>query len=889
MMRMDHPESALPAESARGGELPLTESSSDPKNYTGLSDEEAADRLREDGYNEIAVPGGHGVFTIARDVVREPMILLLLAAGTIYLLLGDLREALVLLFSVLVVIGISLYQNRRTERALAALRDLASPRALVVRGGLRRRIAGREVVRGDILLLSEGDRVPADATLVEVANLSADESLLTGESVPVRKAAASGPTAVAEPGGDDQPFVYSGALLVAGCGIARVVATGPRTELGKIGRSLETISAEKTRLQKETDRLVRRVAVISIALCASVVVLYGLTRDDWLDGFLAGLALAMAVLPEEFPVVLTVFLALGAWRISRRNVLTRRLPAIESLGAATVLCVDKTGTLTENRMSVNTLSVGESVYDVPGDAGVSLPKGFDELLEIGTLASRPEGHDPMERAIQELGRRLPRRYGDPEFVREYPLSPSLLAMSRVFRTRKTETGLIAAKGAPEAISELCHLDAAESARLTDRVRQLAERGLRVLAVARGAYDLSRLPIDHRALRLELLGLIALADPVRATVPDAIRECHAAGIRVVMITGDYPVTAANIARQVGLAGSDPVSVLTGPEVASLEEAALQSRVGAVNVFARMVPDQKLRLVRALQANGEVVAMTGDGVNDAPALKAADMGIAMGGRGTDVAREAADLVLLDDDFSSIVEAVKTGRRIFDNLRKAVAYIFAIHVPIAGMSLLPILLGWPLALFPVHIVLLELIIDPACSLVFEGEAEESDVMRRPPRDPAERLFSRRSVGIALLQGAGVLAVVFAVFAIALFRGREDDGARAMAFTTLIVANLALILTNRSWARTIVQSFRSRNAALVWVLGGGTTLLALTLGVPLLRDIFRFSKVSAGDVGLSIGAGLASIAWFELFKVLRRKTANPEAIPAEVFPGSSRDRTAG
>ena len=866
-MGMHQPECGQQVEGVRPRGFPLTDPRTDRENPTGLTDEEAASRLRQDGYNEIAAAASHGVLAIARDVVREPMILLLLAAGTIYLLLGDLREALVLLFSVFVVIGITLYQNRRTERALAALRDLASPRALVLRGGIRRRIAGREVVRGDVLLLSEGDRVPADATLIEAANLSADESLLTGESVPVRKTASADPTAATRPGGDDQPFVYSGTLLVAGCGVARAEATGPRTELGKIGRSLETITAEKTRLQKETDRLVRKVAVIAIGLCVSVVVLYGLIRENWLDGFLAGLALAMAVLPEEFPVVLTVFLALGAWRISRRQVLTRRLPAIESLGAATVLCVDKTGTLTQNRMSVNRLSVGDSVFDVSGEAGVSLPEGFHELLELGILASRPEGHDPMERAIQELGRRLPaRRYGDWEFVREYPLSPALLAMSRVFRTPEAETGVVAAKGAPEAISALCRLDESESATLTAQVRDLAERGLRVLGVARGSSELSRLPADQRAFRFELVGLIALADPVRATVPDAIRECHAAGIRVVMITGDYPVTAINIGRQVGLAVPDSVPVLTGPEVESLEEAELRRRVGAVNVFARMVPDQKLRLVRALQANGEIVAMTGDGVNDAPALKAADMGIAMGGRGTDVAREAADLVLLDDDFSSIVEAVKSGRRIFDNLRKAVAYIFAIHVPIAGMSLLPILLGWPLVLFPVHIVLLELIIDPACSLVFEAEEEEADVMRRPPRDPEEPLFSRRAVGIALLQGAGVLAVVFAVFAVALSRGQGEDQARALAFTTLIVANLALILINRSWSLTIAQSFRSRNAALGWVLGGGSMLVALVLTVPFLRDLFRFSRLSAADVAVSVGAGLLGIVWFEIFKRARR-----------------------
>ncbi|MDQ5858164.1 MAG: cation-translocating P-type ATPase, partial [Acidobacteriota bacterium] len=792
----------------------------DPQSPSGLSEDEASARLRQEGYNEIASASGRGIFAIAGETVREPMILLLLAAGTVYLFLGDLSEAIVLLFSVLVVIGISLYQNRRTERALAALRDLASPRALVVRGGRRLRIAGREVVRGDILMLSEGDRVPADATLLEVANLTADESLLTGESVPVRKAASNATAAPARPGGDDQPFVYSGTLVVSGCAIARAEATGARTELGKIGRSLQTIVAEKTRLQKETDRIVRRVAVVAISLCVTVVILYGLIRESWLDGFLAGLALAMAVLPEEFPVVLTIFLALGAWRISRRRVLTRRLPAIESLGAATVLCVDKTGTLTENRMSVRKLDAGESVHEVSGKEGESLPEQFHQLLKIGVLASRQDAFDPMERAIQGLGQRMlpvPGRLRDGwEFVREYPLSTQVLAMSRVFRAPDRETCVVAAKGAPEAIAALCRIDGSESSRFTERVRVLAEEGLRVLGVARAKCEPSKLPADQRDFGFEFVGLIALADPVRPAVPEAIRECHAAGIRVVMITGDYPVTAANIAGQVGLGGSGGVSVMTGPDVEKLDDEDLRRRVGSANVFARMVPDQKLRLVRALKANGEVVAMTGDGVNDAPALKAADMGIAMGERGTDVAREAADLVLLDDDFSSIVEAVKMGRRIFDNLRKAVAYILAIHVPIAGMSLLPMLFGWPLALFPVHIVFLELIIDPACSLVFEAEKEEADVMRRPPRNPEEPLFSRRAVGIALLQGAGVLAIVFAVFAIAFARGQGAEDARALAFTTLIVANLALILTNRSWSRTIIQSLRTKNSALAWVLGG-------------------------------------------------------------------------
>ena len=801
------------------------------------------------------------------------MILLLLAAGTVYLVVGDLREALVLLFSVFVVIGISLYQNRKTERALAALQDLASPRALVLRGGRRRRIAGREVVRGDILVLSEGDRIPADATLLQASSLSADESLLTGESVPVRKVASDGATGRGRPGGDDQPFVYSGTLLVSGFAIARAEATGERTEIGKIGRSLQTIVPEKTRLQRETDRLVRRVAVVSVALCLTVVVLYGLTRESWLDGFLAGLALAMAVLPEEFPVVLTIFLALGAWRISRRRVLTRRLPAIESLGAATVLCTDKTGTLTENRMSVRKLSAGERLYEVSGEEKESLSEAFHELLEFGILASRRDAFDPMDQAIRDLGLRAlsgtGRLHDDWDLVREYPLSPQLLAMSHVFRPPGSDAHVAAAKGAPEAIAGLCRLSPSESSDLSERVRVLAEEGLRILGVAKAGFRPSNLPASQHDFAFEFVGLIALADPVRPGVPAAIRECQAAGIRVVMITGDYPVTAANIARQIGLEGAGEISVLTGPELEEMDEEALRRRIGSANVVARVAPEQKLRLVRALKANGEVVAMTGDGVNDAPALKAADMGIAMGERGTDVAREAADLVLLDDDFSSIVAAVRMGRRIFDNLRKAVAYILAIHVPIAGMSLLPILFGWPLVLLPVHIVFLELIIDPACSLVFEAEEGETDVMQRPPRDPEEPLFSRRAVGIALLQGAGVLAIVLAVFAIALARGQGAEDARALAFTTLIVANLALILTNRSWSRTIVQSLRSPNAALLWVLGGAVAFLVSVLSLPFLRDLFRFSKLHLNDVAICLAAGIFTILWFEAFKVFRRKKA--------------------
>jgi Ca2+-transporting ATPase len=842
-------------------------SSFDLTTAVGLSDTEVAERLRADGPNELPSSKPRSLLAIAFEVVREPMFLLLVTSGGIYLALGDLTEGLLLLAFVFVVMGITLYQQRKTERALEALRDLSSPRALVIRNGGRKRIPGREVVRGDLVMLAEGDRVPADAVLLETTNLSVDESLLTGESVPVRKRAA-GATEVprAEAGGDDHPFVFSGTLVVQGQGIAEVRGTGVNTELGKIGRALQSLEQEATAIERETNQLVRRLAILGATLCAVVVVVYGLTRGNWVQGVLAGITLAMATLPEEFPVVLTIFLALGAWRLSQRQVLTRRVPAIETLGAATVLCVDKTGTLTMNQMTVRRIVTSGQIHEIRGDAR-TLPEAFHETVEFAILASHRDPFDPMEKAFKQLGERYLAQsehlHDDWTLVREYPLSEHLLAMSHVWKSRETPDYVIAAKGAPEAIADLCHLDPSRARALSADVAAMAADGLRVLGVARATFRPEALPGEQHEFPFELLGLVGLEDPVRPTAVEAVRECDAAGVRVVMITGDYPGTARNIARQAGLNADH---VVTGAELDAMTDAELRECVRSADIFARMVPGQKLRLVEAFKANGEVVAMTGDGVNDAPALKSAHIGIAMGGRGTDVARESASLVLLDDDFTSIVQAVRLGRRIFDNLKKAMAYIFAIHVPIAGMSLLPVLLRWPLALLPVHIVFLELIIDPACSVVFEAEVEETDVMTRPPRKPGERLFGARTLGLSLAQGLAVLGMVMLVFSVALERGYGEQEARALSFTTLIVANLGLIFANRSWSQTIVSRLGSPNWALWWVTGGAAAFLACALYVPALRRVFHFSVLSAWDVLLCVGVGLASIVWFELLKVAGR-----------------------
>ena len=836
---------------------------------TGLSESEAQHRLSTEGYNELPASGRRRWLDTVIEVAKEPMFLLLLAGGLIYLLIGETMDAMMLLLFVFVIMGISIYQQRKTERTLEALRDLSSPRALVIRDGVERRIVGREVARGDILVLSEGDRVPADAVVLHTTHLAVDESLLTGESIQVRKSACEGARVMERPGGDGGSSLFSGTLVVKGKGIAEAVATGPHTEIGKIGKVIAAIRPERTQLHRQTAQLVKVFAAMGLFLCAVVIVVYGLTRDDWMGALLAGITLAMAMIPEEFPVVLSIFLAVGAWRIAQSQVLTRRTPAVEALGAATVLCVDKTGTLTQNRMTVTKIQAAGEIHDLANSIGRGLPEAFHELVEFSILASQIDPFDPMERAFRDFGERYLKDtehlHKDWALEQEYPLSEELLAMSHVWRSPGRRKRVIAAKGAPEAIADLCHMNQDERAALARDVDRLATEGLRVIAVARAGLVEPPMPEIQHDFEFQFLGLAGFSDPVRDTVPPAIRECHEAGIRVVMITGDYPATAIHVARQIGLPHDG--NVVTGPELDAMDNATLAQRIRDVRIFARVVPEQKLRLVQALKAQGEIVAMTGDGVNDAPALKAADIGIAMGGRGTDVAREAADLVLLDDDFSSIVRAVRLGRRIFDNIRKAMAYILAIHAPIAGLTLIPVLLRWPLVLLPVHIVFLEMIIDPACSIVFEMEPEEEGIMKRRPRAPNAPLLGKGVFALSLLQGVFVLVVSLIVFAVAQGRGLSEKEARTLTFAGLIVANIALILANRSWSRTILESFAVRNPAVWWVAGAAFAFLALVIYTPGLQDIFHFAPLHMGDIGIAIAAGIGAIVWFEGFKLLRRR----------------------
>lgn len=825
----------------------------------GLSEEQARARLREEGFNDLPSTDRRTFLAIVADVLREPMFALLLGAGAVYLVLGDISEAAVLLAFATISVSITVIQETRSERVLESLRDIASPRALVVRGGQRKRIPGREVVRGDAMVLLEGDRVPADGVLVAAGGLVIDESLLTGESVAVHKAAMQKPPDMARPGGEGTPFVYSGTLVVGGEGTAIVRATGPRSELGRIGQALGSIAPEPPRLQTETRQLVRVFAAFGIAASLLVILLYGLVHGDWLQAVLGGIALGMSMLPEEFPLVLTAFMVMGAWRLSRARVLTRRAAAIEMLGSATVLCTDKTGTLTENRMTIAELRTRGGGWHRNGD----VPGDMVPLLEAAMLASAREPSDPMERAIAEVASRAALHEGR-VLVRRYGLQAKLLAMTNVWSDAASGELRVMAKGAPETIAALCRLDAVELAWLRGAVDEMAREGIRVLGVAR-ANHVGALPESQSSFAFRFLGLIGFSDPLRSNVPDAIGECDSAGVRVVMITGDYPMTARAIAERAGLPHDTAVD---GTELARLDQPALRELLRSARVFARIMPEQKLRIVEALKANGEIVAMTGDGVNDAPALKAAHIGIAMGGRGTDVAREASSIVLLDDDFGSIVHTIRLGRRIYDNLRKASAYIVAVHVPIAGLALLPLLLGLPLMLLPVHIAFLEMVIDPACSIVFEAEPGERDLMRRPPRPAESRLLSKAMAGWGLLQGGLALGAVAAVLLAGVARAMPEDELRALMFTTLVLINVSLILVNRSFSSSLLAALRRRNTFLWVLLSLVAAVLTLALTWPPAMALFRFGPLHLDDLAVSAGAGVAVLIVMELVKPLWRRS---------------------
>ena len=873
---------------------------------TGLSDATATYLLTNVGANELTGKKGKAWWLKFLLQFNQPLLIILLCAGLVKALTGSFVNAGVIWGVTTTNAIIGFVQESKAEGAIAALAKAITTEATIIRDRQKIRIPSRELVPGDIVLLTSGDKVPADLRLIQVRNLQIDESALTGESVAIEKI-----TQILNPDtvlAERKNMAYAGGFVTFGQGTGVVVATGNETETGRISQLMVQHTDIATPLTRKFDKFSQNWLYFVLGL-ATLCFAVGLSFRGFQEALEAAVALTVSAIPEGLPAVVTVTLAIGVSRMAKRNAIIRKLPAVETLGSATVICSDKTGTLTENQMTVQAIYAGGHQYTVTGVGyapngeilrdeklvDLNQAKGLQECLVAGLLCNDSQIEnkngrwvvmgDPTEGALiaaaNKTGlnqtivhQKMPKLDGIP-FESDYQYMVTLHATP--------QGNTIYVKGSVEAIIQRCSLmvnsdgqsrplDCLETLKQTSIEREvniMARQGLRVLALAKKQVSDRQNTVDHPDIAngLIFLGLQGMIDPPRESAIKAVQACQAAGIQVKMITGDHAVTAQAIARRMGINKNGSVLAFTGTELAKMDKTELAQVAEEGVVFARVAPEQKLRLVEALQSRGEVVAMTGDGVNDAPALKQADIGIAMGERGTDVAREAADLVLLDDDFSAIVQSVRLGRRVFDNLKKGMAYTLAVHIPIAGMSLIPVIFHWPLVLLPIHIAFLHLIIDPACTVVFEAEPEESNIMNRPPRNPRESLFSRRTLKLALLQGVGVLVVLVVVFGVAFYSGHGEFDARALAFTTLIVSNLSMILSNRSWSRTIPEMLRTPNAALWWVLGGGVVFMGLVLYVPVLRHLFRFSFLHFDDLLVSLTSGVFSILWFEGLKVWRRR----------------------
>ena len=812
-------------------------------NMEGLSEREAALLLSKFGLNELPAEKKGSLFDSAVKVVREPMILLLILAGVISFVLAERVDGMLLISTVFIIIGISLFQERRTETALSALKSLSAPQALVIRSGKRIRIPTKEVVPGDLIQLLEGDRVPADAEIIDLKYLVLDESLLTGESVPVTKNL-----------GDQ---VFTGTLVVRGHGIAIVRTTGKSTELGRIGSSLSGMKEQLTRLQLSISRIVKGIGIGALLTVTFVIAVYGVTRGNWLEGALAGIAVAMALIPEELPVILTIFMTLGAWRMTKVGVIVRRTATIEALGSVTVLCVDKTGTLTKNEMKIEELKL------LNGDtwnASSAINPEFEELISIGSLATPTVAFDPMDLAFKTL--ETSNRLASYKSLSEIPLSKERLIYTHVWQ--KENRVIVAAKGAPEHIARICGLSETQLNSFHDLVATSASHGFRVIAVAKMELSESEFrskKIDE--IGLQFLGFSLLRDPIRDGVPDAINLCRAAGIRTIMITGDHPATAIAVANEIGIPSS---SFMTGEILSQASDSDLREKVKSVSIFARVTHDHKLRLINALKTNGEIVGMTGDGINDAPALRAADIGIAMGGRGTDVAREASDMIITDDNFVSIVSGIKRGRTIFSNIKKAIIYVIAIHVPIFGMAIIPILNPlWPLVFLPALIAFHEIVIDPAASIVYEVEQSDPEIMNQKPRAASASLISRLDFLYSVLQGLSVFALVAIIYFVSLGNGSSDNRVRSLTFGTLLISNVILIMINRSRDLTIYRTvFKIKNVAAPWIALLAISILLILINVRVFREAFDLELLAISDYLILAGLSYLSLCWTDLRKLL-------------------------
>ena len=820
---------------------------------SGLTTAQAAQQRHIFGKNELEATRRHPIFDSLRNIVTEPMFLLLAVACALYFFLGDITEAIMMVVSILFVAGIQLYQETKSEQALQALRLYTRAQVHVLRDGKWSALPSEELVPDDVVAVEEGERIPADGVLLDQHDLTVDESVLTGESLSVEKTVQQKESKPPAKAASVAHLLLQGTTVASGKGVFRVTATGARSEFGKLGKSIESIDPEPTPLQVQIKRFVKQMSIVGGLAFVLVFALNFWAENDLWKALLFSLTLAMAILPEEIPVAFSAFMGLGAYRMIKFGILAKQPKTVESLGSATVICLDKTGTITENRMSV---------------AAVTDFSGQGRTLEYALWASEPEPFDAMEKAILEGQLAAISASTDPRadfrLIKEYPLSGRPPMMTHLWE-KQGDHRIIACKGAVERLLEVSKVTGKLREQVLAKTEEMAEQGYRVLGVASATFPGQNFPAEQGALPWKLEGLVAFYDPPKKNVSAVFKKFYQAGLRVMMITGDHAATAKNIARSIGLQGWE--ATLTGEEIMALSDSELRTTVQKTNVFARMFPEAKLRIVNALKANGEVVAMSGDGVNDGPALKAAHIGVAMGKSGTEIAKSAASLVLLKDDLRAMITAIRMGRRIYDNLRKAIRYIISIHLPIVLVVLLPLLFGWPYThlLLPLHVIFLELVMDPTAAIAFENEPAERNLMRKPPRPAHSTLFSGRELGFSLLQGAMITAGVFFMYYVAIAQGKPEAGVRSMVFATLVSANLFLTLANRSFDYALHRTLYYKNPTLPIILGISVALLLAILYVPFLHDLFKMGAMSAADLGWCVLAGLVSVGWFEVWKAWR------------------------
>ncbi len=837
----------------------------EPITYTGdllgLNDKDISLLQQQYGKNKFHVEAQRNIGHILLDIVRDPMFILLSVSCALYFILGQYNEGFMMLVAIVLVSSISLYQEARSTKALQALKEYAEPKVTVIREGREQYISGDELVPGDIVLLEEGNKVPADATIIQENDLTLNESVITGESLPVRKQKTNPET-----------IIYQGTTINTGKCYALVIATGNQTLLGKLGKSISGYSSSQTLLQQQTRKFVRQITFFGLSAFVLIWFVNYLDTGSWSRSLLIGLTLAMSAIPEEIPVAFTSFMALGAYHLAKLGIITRQPQTVENLGAVSVICLDKTGTITENNMEVKTIYIYESDSLLELDK-INTTTG-NRLIYYAMLASEQNPFDAMEKAIHNAYNTVSGNSSNAprQMVHEYELSGQPPMMTHVYQ--QGETQMVAAKGAAEKIIAVCSLGDAVLTKINGYINQLASKGYRVIGVASAVHSTGPLPEQQEDFQWTFEGLLCLYDPPRKNMDKFFQQIYRAKIAVKLLTGDYPGTAVNIAEQVGIQSSS--EYLTGEQVMKLNQEELKVALDRVTIFARMFPDAKLKIINALKSDGEIVAMTGDGVNDGPALKSADIGIAMGKKGTEIARQAADLVLTDDNPEKIIAAIYQGRKIFYNLKKAIRYILSIHIPIILTASLPVLLGWkfPNLFTPVHVIFLELIMGPTCSIFFEREPVEKDSMSVGPRDRNQGLFTWSEIMISIVQGVVLSAGVLALYYFSMRNGQTLEVTRAIVFTTLILGNIFLTFVNRSFTETIVQTIRYKNNLAPWVMGFSGLLLLLVHKVGFVRELFGFMPISAMQFGLATAVAFISVMWFELYKafvvVFRKKSTN-------------------